>query len=51
MIYGFTLPERTGFQKCVIDARSRRVVGVHHAGYGAEDASDYLHYLISRPTD
>ena len=49
MIYGFTLPERTGFQKCVIDARSRRVVGVHHAGYGAKDAFQYLHYLISRP--
>lgn len=49
MIYGFTLPERTGFQKCVIDARTRRVVGVHHAGYGAKDAFQYLHYLISRP--
>jgi 2-oxopropyl-CoM reductase (carboxylating) len=49
MIYGFTLPERTGFQKCVVDARSRRVVGVHHAGYGAKDAFQYLHYLISRP--
>jgi pyruvate/2-oxoglutarate dehydrogenase complex dihydrolipoamide dehydrogenase (E3) component len=49
MIYGFTLPERTGFQKCVIDARSRRVVGVHHAGYGAKDAFQYLHYLMSRP--
>ena len=49
MIYGFTLPERTGFQKCVIDARSRRVIGVHHAGYGAKDAFQYLHHLISRP--
>ena len=49
MIYGFTLPERTGFQKCVVDARSRRVVGVHHVGYGAKDAFQYLHYLISRP--
>jgi dihydrolipoamide dehydrogenase len=49
MIYGFTLPERTGFQKCVVDARSRRVVGVHHAGYGAKDAFQYLHHLISRP--
>jgi pyruvate/2-oxoglutarate dehydrogenase complex dihydrolipoamide dehydrogenase (E3) component len=49
MIYGFTLPERTGFQKCVIDANTRRVVGVHHAGYGAKDAFQYLHHLISRP--
>jgi dihydrolipoamide dehydrogenase len=49
MIYGFTLPERTGFQKCVIDARTRRVVGIHHAGYGAKDAFQYLHHLMSRP--
>ena len=49
MIYGFTLPERTGFQKCVIDARSRRVLGIHHAGYGAKDGFQYLHHLISRP--
>jgi pyruvate/2-oxoglutarate dehydrogenase complex dihydrolipoamide dehydrogenase (E3) component len=49
MIYGFTMLERTGFQKCVIDARSRRVLGVHHAGYGAKDAFQYLHHLISRP--
>jgi dihydrolipoamide dehydrogenase len=49
MLYGFTIPERTGFQKCVIDARSRRVVGIHHAGYGAKDAFQYLHHLISRP--
>ena len=49
MLYGFTLPERTGFQKCVIDARSRRVLGVHHAGYGAKGGFQYLHHLISRP--
>jgi 2-oxopropyl-CoM reductase (carboxylating) len=49
MLYGFTLPERTGYQKCVIDADSRRVVGIHHAGYGAKDAFQYLHHLISRP--
>jgi 2-oxopropyl-CoM reductase (carboxylating) len=49
MLYGFTRPERTGFQKCVIDARTRRVVGIHHAGYGAKGAFQYLHYLISRP--
>jgi 2-oxopropyl-CoM reductase (carboxylating) len=49
MLYGFTRPERTGFQKCVIDARTRRVVGIHHAGYGAKDAFQYLHYLMRRP--
>lgn len=49
MLYGFTLPERTGFQKCVIDAATRRVVGIHHAGYGAKDAFQYLHHLMTRP--
>lgn len=49
MIYGFTRPERTGFQKCVIDARTRRVVGIQHAGYGAKDAFQYLHHLMTRP--
>jgi Pyridine nucleotide-disulphide oxidoreductase, dimerisation domain len=49
MLYGFTRPERTGFQKCVIDPRTRQVVGTHHAGYGSKDAFQYLHYLISRP--
>jgi hypothetical protein len=49
MLYGFTRPERTGFQKCVIDARTRRVAGIHHAGYGAKDAFQYVHYLMRRP--
>jgi len=49
MIYGFTMPERTGFQKCVIDAESRRVVGIHHAGHGAKNAFSYLHHLMTRP--
>ncbi|MBW0107436.1 NAD(P)/FAD-dependent oxidoreductase [Pseudonocardia sp. KRD-182] len=49
MLYGFTLPERTGFQKCVIDAASRRVVGIHHAGYGAKTAFQYLHHMMTRP--
>jgi dihydrolipoamide dehydrogenase len=49
MIYAFTLPELTGFQKCVIDAASRRVVGAHHVGYGAKDAFQYLDHLIHRP--
>lgn len=49
MIYGFTMPERTGFQKCVVDAESRRVVGIQHAGHGAKDAFQYLHHLMARP--
>lgn len=49
MLYAFTKPELTGFQKAVIDADSRRIVGIHHVGYGAKDAFQYLDYLIRRP--
>jgi pyruvate/2-oxoglutarate dehydrogenase complex dihydrolipoamide dehydrogenase (E3) component len=49
MLYAFTRPELTGFQKCVIDADSRRVVGLHHVGFGAKDAFQYLDHLIHRP--
>jgi 2-oxopropyl-CoM reductase (carboxylating) len=31
------------------DARTRRVVGIHHAGYGAKAAFQYLHHLMRRP--
>jgi dihydrolipoamide dehydrogenase len=49
MLFAFTRPELTGFQKCVIDADSRHVVGLHHVGFGAKDAFQYLDYLIRRP--
>ena len=49
MLYAFTRPELTGFQKCVIDGGSRRVVGMHHVGFGAKDAFQYLDHLIHRP--
>lgn len=49
MLYAFSKPELSGFQKCVIDARRRRVLGCHHVGYGAKDAFQYLDYLIRRP--
>jgi len=49
MLYAFTRPELTGFQKCVIDAVTRRVVGAHHVGFGAKDAFQYLDYLLRRP--
>jgi dihydrolipoamide dehydrogenase len=48
MIYGFTKPELSGFQKLVIDAESRKVLGAHHVGYGAKDSFQYLDYLIHR---
>jgi dihydrolipoamide dehydrogenase len=49
MLYGFTMPELSGFQKLVVDGGSRRVLGAHHVGYGAKDAFQYLDYLIHRP--
>ena len=49
MLYGFTQPELSGFQKLVADGRSRRVIGAHHVGYGAKDSFQYLDYLIHRP--
>jgi pyruvate/2-oxoglutarate dehydrogenase complex dihydrolipoamide dehydrogenase (E3) component len=49
MLYAFTRPELTGFQKCVIDADSRRILGFHHVGFGAKDAFQYLDYLLRRP--
>jgi pyruvate/2-oxoglutarate dehydrogenase complex dihydrolipoamide dehydrogenase (E3) component len=48
MLYAFAKPELSGFQKVVVDAASRRVVGAHHVGYGAKDAFQYLDYLIHR---
>ncbi|WP_020660445.1 FAD-dependent oxidoreductase [Amycolatopsis benzoatilytica] len=49
MLYAFLRPEDSGFQKAVIDGDTRRIVGVHHVGYGAKDAFQYLDYLMSRP--
>ncbi len=49
MLYAFTRPELSGFQKCVIDSASRRVLGFHHVGFGAKDAFQYLDFLLRRP--
>ncbi len=49
MLYAFARPELSGLQKCIIDGRSRRVLGFHHVGYGAKDAFQYLDYLLRRP--
>jgi dihydrolipoamide dehydrogenase len=49
MLFAFTHPELTGFQKCVVDGASRRVLGMHHVGFGAKDAFQYIDYLIRRP--
>jgi pyruvate/2-oxoglutarate dehydrogenase complex dihydrolipoamide dehydrogenase (E3) component len=49
MLYAFLKPELSGLQKCIIDSRSRRVLGFHHVGYGAKDAFQYLDYLLRQP--
>lgn len=49
MLYAFAKPELTGYQKCVIDGDSRRILGFHHVGYGAKDAFQYLDHLLRRP--
>ena len=49
MLYAFSKPELSGFQKLVVDSETRKVVGAHHVGYGAKDAFQYLDYLIHRP--
>lgn len=49
MLYAFLKPELSGLQKCIVDSRTRRVVGFHHVGYGAKDAFQYLDHLLRRP--
>jgi len=49
MLYAFSRPELSGFQKLVVDGESRRVLGAHHVGYGAKDAFQYLDHLIHSP--
>lgn len=49
MLYAFSKPELSGFQKLVVDGVTRKVLGAHHVGYGAKDAFQYLDHLIHRP--
>ncbi len=49
MLYAFSKPELSGFQKLVVDGTTRKVLGAHHCGYGAKDAFQYLDHLIHRP--
>lgn len=48
ILYAALDPERSGFQKAIIDNRSRRILGLHHVGYGAKDAFQYLSVLMER---
>jgi pyruvate/2-oxoglutarate dehydrogenase complex dihydrolipoamide dehydrogenase (E3) component len=49
MMYAFTgHAALTGFQKCIYDNKSRRLLGAHHVGMGAKDAFQYLDHLIKK---
>lgn len=48
MLYAFTRPGLTGFQKCIYDTHSRKLLGAHHVGMGAKDAFQYLDHLIKK---
>jgi dihydrolipoamide dehydrogenase len=48
MLHAFRKPELSGFQKCIYDNKSRRLVGAHHVGFGAKDSFQYLDYLIKQ---
>lgn len=48
MLHAFTKPELSGFQKCIYDNASRKMVGAHHVGFGAKDSFQYLDYLIKK---
>lgn len=48
MLYAFTRPELTGFQKAIYDGKTRRLLGAHHVGFGAKDAFQYLDHLIRK---
>lgn len=50
MLYAFGpgTAHMSGFQKLVIDAQTRKVLGAFHVGYGAKDAFQYLNVLIKR---
>lgn len=48
MLYAFQEPRYSGFQKLVIDADTRRVLGAFHVGFGAKDGFQYLYQLYKR---
>lgn len=46
MIYAHTKPRKSGFQKCIVDANTRKIVGAWHVGFGGKDSFQYLSKLI-----
>jgi pyruvate/2-oxoglutarate dehydrogenase complex dihydrolipoamide dehydrogenase (E3) component len=48
MLYAFAKPHMSGYQKLVIDGKSRRVLGAWHVGAGAKDGFQYLNVLVKK---
>ena len=46
MLYAFSQPELTGFQKLIVRRQDAGMLGAHHVGFGAKDAFQYLDHLI-----
>lgn len=46
MLLSHIHPGLNGLQKAVYDAKTRRLVGAQHVGYGAKDSFQYLDFLI-----
>jgi 2-oxopropyl-CoM reductase (carboxylating) len=49
MFFAFMRPGLNGIIKSVIDADSRKIVGLHTVGFGNKNSFQYLDYLIKRP--
>lgn len=46
MLYAFMRPRKSGYQKMVIDADTREILGAWHVGFGAKDSFQYLSKLV-----
>lgn len=47
MLYAFMKPRKSGFQKLIIDAETREILGAWHVGFGAKDSFQYLAKLVN----
>jgi 2-oxopropyl-CoM reductase (carboxylating) len=48
MLYAMMEPRLSGFQKLVIDADSRRIIGAFHVGCGAKEGFQYLAPMVKK---
>ena len=46
MLFAHQWPELSGFQKIVYNAKTRKILGAQHVGYGGKDSFQYLLYMI-----